>query len=48
MMIVFLHEVAFVTDRVYFKKEGRFYIEFHEKYCLYIANLKARYTKYEL
>ena len=29
-----LHEVAFVTDRVYFKKEGRFYIEFHEKYCL--------------
>ena len=43
-----LHEVAFVTDRVYFKKEGRFYIEFHEKLLPYIANLKARYTKYEL
>lgn len=43
-----LHEVAFVTDRVYFKKEGRFYIEFHEKILPYIANLKARYTKYEL
>lgn len=43
-----LHEVAFVTDRIYFKKEGRFYIEFHEKLLPYIANLKARYTKYEL
>lgn len=43
-----LHEVVFVTDRVYFKKEGRFYIEFHEKILPYIANLKARYTKYEL
>ncbi|MEH8048538.1 replication initiation protein [Gallibacterium anatis] len=43
-----LHEVAFVTDRIYFKKEGRFYIEFHEKILPYIANLKARYTKYEL
>ena len=41
-----LHEVAFVTDRVYFKKEGRFYIEFHEKLLPYISNLKARYTKY--
>lgn len=43
-----LHEVAFVTDRIYFKKEGRFYIEFHEKLLPYIANLKSRYTKYEL
>ena len=43
-----LHEVAFVTDRVYFKKEGRFYIEFHEKLLPYIANLKNKYTKYEL
>lgn len=43
-----LHEVAFVTDRVYFKKEGRFYIEFHEKLLPYIANLKARYTTYQL
>ncbi len=43
-----LREVAFVTDRAYFKKEGRFYIEFHEKLLPYIANLKARYTKYEL
>lgn len=41
-------EVAFVTKRVYFKKEGRFYIEFHEDLMPYIANLKARYTKYEL
>lgn len=43
-----LHEVAFVTDRIYFKKEGRFYIEFHEKLLPYIANLKNKYTKYEL
>lgn len=43
-----LHEVAFVTDRVYFKKEGRFYIEFHEKLLPYIANLKNKYTKYQL
>lgn len=41
-------EVAFVTKRIYFKKEGRFYIEFHEDLMPYIANLKARYTKYEL
>lgn len=43
-----LHEVAFVTDRIYYKQEGRFYIEFHEKLLPYIANLKNRYTKYEL
>ncbi len=40
--------VPFVTKRVYFKTEGRFYIEFHEDLIPYIANLKARYTKYEL
>lgn len=40
--------VPFVTKRVYFKQEGRFYIEFHEDLMPYIANLKARYTKYEL
>lgn len=40
--------VPFVTKRIYFKKEGRFYIEFHEDLIPYIANLKARYTKYEL
>jgi len=40
--------VPFVTKRVYFKTEGRFYIEFHEDLMPYIANLKARYTKYEL
>lgn len=40
--------VPFVTKRVYFKQEGRFYIEFHEDLMPYIANLKNRYTKYEL
>lgn len=40
--------VPFVTKRVYFKQEGRFYIEFHNDLMPYIANLKARYTKYEL
>ena len=40
--------VPFVKKRVYFKTEGRFYIEFHEDLIPYIANLKARYTKYEL
>lgn len=43
-----LHEVAFVTDRIYFKKEGRFYIEFHEKLLPYIAHLKRKYTEYQL
>ncbi|KGQ39873.1 replication protein [Gallibacterium anatis] len=40
--------VPFVTKRVYFKQEGRFYIEFHEELMPYITNLQARYTKYEL
>lgn len=43
-----LTEVAFVTKRTYFKQEGRFYIEFHPDLVPYIANLKNRYTKYEL
>ncbi|MFC1104858.1 replication initiation protein, partial [Pasteurella multocida] len=43
-----LTEVVLVNKRTYFKKEGRFYIEFHEDLMPYIANLKARYTKYEL
>ncbi|HHW7475245.1 TPA: replication initiation protein [Mannheimia haemolytica] len=43
-----LHEVAFITDRIYFKKEGRFYIEFHEKLLPYIAHLKQKYTEYQL
>lgn len=41
-------EVAFVTDRTYFKKEGRFEIVIHEKLMPYIANLKNRYTTYQL
>lgn len=41
-------EVAFVTDRTYFKKEGRFQIVFHEKILPYIANIKRQYTAYEL
>lgn len=41
-------EVAFVTDRTYFKKEGRFQIVFHEKLLPYIANIKRQYTAYEL
>lgn len=43
-----LTEVVLVNKRTYFKKEGRFYIEFHEDLMPYVANLKARYTKYEL
>lgn len=43
-----LTEVVLVNKRTYFKKEGRFYIEFHEDLMPYIANLKNRYTKYEL
>ena len=43
-----LTEVVLVNKRTYFKKEGRFYIEFHEDLIPYIANLKNRYTKYEL
>ena len=43
-----LEEVAFVTKRVYYKQEGRFYIEFHPDLIPYISNLKSRYTKYEL
>lgn len=41
-------EVAFVTERTYFKKEGRFQIVFHEKLLPYIANIKRQYTAYEL
>lgn len=41
-------EVAFVTDRTYFKKEGRFQIVFHEKLLPYIADIKRDYTKYQL
>lgn len=41
-------EVAFVTDRTYFKKEGRFEIVIHEKLMPYVANLKRRYTTYQL
>ena len=43
-----LTEVPLVNKRTYFKKEGRFHIEFHEDLMPYIANLKSRYTKYEL
>lgn len=43
-----LDEVVFVTDRTYFKKEGRFRIMFHERLMPYIAELHGRYTKYKL
>lgn len=41
-------EVILITDRTYFKTEGRFQISFHEKLLPYISNLKERYTKYNL
>ncbi|MDG6898079.1 hypothetical protein A6A19_08905 [Actinobacillus delphinicola] len=43
--------VAFVNRNTYFKKEGRFYIEFHEEVRPFIAQLQqiqAGYTKYYL
>lgn len=43
-----LDEVVFVTDRTYFKKEGRFKIVFHERLMPYIAELHDRYTEYKL
>lgn len=43
-----LDEVVFVTDRTYFKKEGRFRIMFHERLMPYIAELHGRFTKYKL
>lgn len=43
-----LDEVVFVTDRTYFKKEGRFRIVFHERLMPYIAELHSNYTKYQL
>lgn len=43
-----LDEVVFVTDRTYFKKEGRFRIVFHERLMPYIAELHNNYTKYQL
>lgn len=44
-------EIAFVTDRTYFKKEGRFQITFHEKLMPYISDLRmvlGGYTTYQL
>lgn len=43
-----LTEVVLVNKRTYFKKEGRFYIEFHEDLMPYIAELHGNYTKYHL
>ncbi|MDD0827280.1 replication initiation protein [Mannheimia cairinae] len=43
-----LDEVVFVTDRTYFKKEGRFRIIFHERLMPYIAELHDKYTEYQL
>ncbi|HDX1078714.1 TPA: replication initiation protein [Pasteurella multocida] len=43
-----LDEVVFVTDRTYFKKEGRFRIMFHERLMPYISELHGNYTKYQL
>lgn len=43
-----LDEVVFVTDRTYFKNEGRFRIMFHERLMPYIAELHNRFTKYKL
>lgn len=43
-----LDEVVFVTDRTYFKKEGRFRVVFHERLMPYIAELHGNYTKYQL
>lgn len=43
-----LDEVVFVTDRTYFKKEGRFRVVFHERLMPYISELHGNYTKYQL
>lgn len=43
-----LTEVVLVNKRTYFKKEGRFYIEFHEDLIPYIGELHGNYTKYHL
>ena len=43
-----LDEVVFVTDRTYFKKEGRFRVVFHERLMPYIAELHNKYTTYQL
>ncbi|MFU2076656.1 replication initiation protein [Gallibacterium anatis] len=43
-----LTEVVLVNKRTYFKKEGRFYIEFHEDLIPYIAQLHNNFTKYQL
>ena len=43
-----LTEVVLVNKRTYFKKEGRFYIEFHEDLLPYIAQLHNNFTKYQL
>ncbi|OOF43826.1 RepB family plasmid replication initiator protein [Rodentibacter rarus] len=43
-----LTEVALIHKRSYFKKEGRFYIEFHDELIPYISELHENYTKYQL
>ncbi|GAB1672060.1 replication initiation protein [Mannheimia haemolytica] len=43
-----LTEVALIHKRSYFKKEGRFYIEFHDELIPYISKLHDNYTKYQL
>ena len=43
-----LTEVALIHKRSYFKKEGRFYIEFHDELIPYISELHDNYTKYQL
>lgn len=43
-----LTEVALIHKRSYFKKEGRFYIEFHDELIPYISELHDNYTKYKL
>ncbi|MGV2580591.1 UNVERIFIED_CONTAM: RepB family plasmid replication initiator protein, partial [Neisseria gonorrhoeae] len=37
-----------IHKRSYFKKEGRFYIEFHDELIPYISELHDNYTKYKL
>ncbi|SUU86812.1 Protein involved in initiation of plasmid replication [Actinobacillus ureae] len=39
-----LTEVALIHKRSYFKKEGRFYIEFHDELIPYISELHDNYT----
>ena len=43
-----LTEVALIYKRFYFKKEGWFYIEFHDELIPYISELHDNYTKYQL